>query len=220
MNIRKSLNEVFLTIVSKCNYIVHDLPCEIKYFFQKILRKEHVSDCDFWSLDFHLAKIIYPKLKYFRNSKRSGYPIDFSEFDNGGWRTKKEYEEEIKSGKITGGGSDEWDRTLDKILFSFAWRLSDGYVLNKKDFRWMHRQIGVILKEKREKILGDKKQKTKKLLKLATKEIDELILDWKNSNYKKYSIYNSYSRKLHRKMESIAYEYSKLFGKYFWSLWD
>jgi hypothetical protein len=199
--------EIFCAIWRKCNYIVNELPYNIKYFFQKIYRKEHVSDCDFWSLDYHLAKIIYPKLKYFKNSRRVGYPIDFCEFDENAWRTKKEYDDAIKKGEITGGGPKEWENTLDKILFSFAWRLSDGLDLNKKDFRWMHRQIGVILKNERKKILGNKK------------EINELISEWRNSSYKGYSIYN-YPRNLHKKMDDISFEGTKLFGKYFWSLWD
>jgi hypothetical protein len=38
---------------------------EVKWFFQRIYRRNHTADVDLWGLFGHLAKIIYPKLLAF-----------------------------------------------------------------------------------------------------------------------------------------------------------
>lgn len=67
-------------------------PRDIKHFFQTFWRG--FSDGDLWDLDVHLAKIILPRLIYFRKQPLMSYPIGLTE--------------------------DEWLEILDKMIFAFA----------------------------------------------------------------------------------------------------
>lgn len=53
----------------------------VKYFFQKLFRKSHCSDKDFFSLDLHLATIIHKKLKAFREFDPGSYPSELDSYE-------------------------------------------------------------------------------------------------------------------------------------------
>ena len=61
-----------------------------------------------WSLDCTLAEIMLPKLLWFKNcTDRHGYPSDFYDHE-----TEESYE-------------DEWNETLEKIVFAIAYAAND-----------------------------------------------------------------------------------------------
>ena len=93
----------------------------IKYTFQKTTRHHHTSDIELWNLDGALAKYLYKKIKAFRDMKRNGYPSYFSEYCENEWKSKGDYEKAIYEGKIGGGGSEAWDKTLDHILMALEY---------------------------------------------------------------------------------------------------
>lgn len=70
---------------------------KLKHWLQKIFRG--VGDDELWSLDFTLAKLIYPRLKAFRETTVS-YPTNLEDFN-------------------------EWQDILDKMLYSFEFLASD-----------------------------------------------------------------------------------------------
>jgi hypothetical protein len=47
---------------------------EVKYFFQRIFRKNHLSDVEVWECGFDIAKYSLKKIKAFRAMNRQGYP--------------------------------------------------------------------------------------------------------------------------------------------------
>lgn len=63
----------------------------IKFFFQKLFYG--YSEKDLWGLDYHLAKLILPRLKAFYNMEKFGHPMEFTE--------------------------EEWDAALNKMIYSF-----------------------------------------------------------------------------------------------------
>jgi len=48
---------------------ISNYPRSIKFFFQRGFRG--YADCDCWSIDWHISKIIAPMLKQLRDNKRS-----------------------------------------------------------------------------------------------------------------------------------------------------
>lgn len=138
---------------------------KIKWFFQRLFRG--YSDCDLWNLDYHLAKIILKRLKAFKKMERKGIPSTLNSFD-------------------------EWNKILDKMIFSFEFIRSDyGW---DENFIW-HDEIWEKL-EKKEKIMniniGDK----------------DFYSDIKFNAEKHDEYYQKYE------------EGMELFSKYFGSLWD
>jgi hypothetical protein len=55
--------------------------------------------------------------------ERHGYPSAFSEYSENTWKSKEEYDNAIKEGKIKGGGLEAWEKVLDEIIFAFEWHL-------------------------------------------------------------------------------------------------
>lgn len=192
---------------------VEEKPREIKWFLQKIFRKAHVSDCELWNLDFHLARSIYPKLKMFVKMKKAGYPMAFSEHDPSAW-TKTEYNKAKKNGEVIGGGPKMWDKYLNEMLFAFAWTVVEGDdVLNIDEQVWVYKEIKKWYKDK------IKKLNAKQLLKEEDKEFRKKLDLLKQVKFgKKFSI--SFPIELEVDIDKRASEGMKLFGKFFWSLWD
>ncbi|MFW6002598.1 MAG: hypothetical protein ACOCQD_04595, partial [archaeon] len=110
----------------------------IKYTFQKLVRKHHTSNMELWNLHAHLAKIIYPKFKAFKEMKQHGYPADFSEYFEHEWSSKEEYDKAVEEGKIIGGGAKKWEEVQNEILFAFEYFLHSEYNSKIKNFykRW------------------------------------------------------------------------------------
>lgn len=212
--ILKALKKAFWAIWRICDRIVNLPRCEIKWFFQKILRPDHVSDCELWNLGNHLAEIIYYKLKRFKRMERHGYPIGFSEYnpDDPAWPSKKAYDADIKSGKIVGGGPDMWEKYIDEMIFAFGWQLAEGE-WKKSERRWVHKNIGLWLQEEKEKF------STKELLQGKDQKINEWIEDWKRAKINYMQVHN-YPRELKWEMYKRADNGLKIFGEYFRGLWD
>ena len=100
---------------------------KIKWFLQKVFRKDHTSDHELWSLDYYLAKIILPKLKRFKAMGRNGYPGNFiskkEEALNMGY-TEGEIDKAINKGDLVIGGPEKWEESLDEMIFAFDFIVS------------------------------------------------------------------------------------------------
>ncbi|GHV76571.1 hypothetical protein AGMMS49942_13920 [Spirochaetia bacterium] len=98
------------------------------YMLQRIFRSNHVAEIDLWSMDFCMAKWIYPRIKAFIKQDRHGYPSQFSEYNEHEWKSREEYDNAVRDGKILGGGMDAWNNVLQEILFAFEWKIEyDDY---------------------------------------------------------------------------------------------
>lgn len=114
---------------------IKDVGYDVKYFFQKIFRKNHTSDRELWNLYGVIIKHMYPKLLAFKKLNRAGYPIGFSEFDDSmGYTNKEEYDKAIADGDMFGGGMEAWNKILDEIIFACEYTLHDEYDKKYKFF--------------------------------------------------------------------------------------
>jgi hypothetical protein len=66
---------------------------------------------------------MYPKLKRFIDSNRSGCPSCFLEFEDQPFISRERYDAEIAEGKLHGGGIEAWENTLREMLCWFEWKL-------------------------------------------------------------------------------------------------
>lgn len=62
-------------------------------------KKQQIKAQELWGLDVHLAKLILPKLKAFREMHRISYPCNLK----------------------NNGGFEEWNNILDKMIFAFQY---------------------------------------------------------------------------------------------------
>lgn len=92
---------------------------EVKWFLQKVFRKNHTSDIELWGLYEYLSKYILRKLKAFKNYDRVGYPSTFASYYKDEWRSKEEYDKAVEKGDMKGGGSEAWEKCLDEMIFAF-----------------------------------------------------------------------------------------------------
>ena len=88
----------------------------IKYFFQKIFRKNHISDIEMWNCYVYLAKFILPRLKAFRTQKIHGYPNDINSISNS--RTVAAEDDEQFKKEL-----DNWLKIIDEMIFAFEYAL-------------------------------------------------------------------------------------------------
>lgn len=181
----------------------------ITWFFQRRFRKHGCSDSDLWDLDGHLAKIILPKLRAYRNYSLHGYPTDFLTWedvqDSGEYKNAEEYEHAVQKGELTGGGFEKWLSVLDEMIFAFEFFLADsGNCKELKNF---------ILK------YGDwheEKPENKKYPQFLN--INEPITGNSKSDLSKTPYY--FDDKLYSEHGKRAQKGFELFGKYFCNLWD
>ena len=169
--------------------------CNIKWFFQRIFRSYHASDCDLWGLSHHLADVILPKLKAFRRSNLHGYPQYFSD-------------DEDHPGEI-GGGFDKWMETLDDMIFAFEFMQAEEAPDESKIRKEFNKKYG----DWEEKTEANKKTMSwyRNEDGLMTSEVgDELV-----SEHVYY-----YNNDLYMKHHVRAQEGLEKFGKFFWNLWD
>lgn len=97
----------------------------IKYTYQKIVRKHSTSDIELWNLHSHLAKIILPKLRAFRDMDHAGYPAQFAEYSENEWKDKSEYDKFVEEGKIVGGAGEKWIEYLNEMIFGLDYLLHE-----------------------------------------------------------------------------------------------
>jgi hypothetical protein len=98
---------------------IPDVLRSVKWFFQRIVRSHHSSDCDLWGLDNHLTPIIFKKLVAFRKQPLHGYPSCLSEYFENEWESKEKYDEAVTKGEMLGGGFEAWLKILDEMIFAF-----------------------------------------------------------------------------------------------------
>ena len=83
----------------------------IKWFFQNLIRG--FSGRDLWSLDYHLAELILPRLIAFKKINRLGVPGILCKVDG----TDQDFEAEGK----------QWEEILDKMILGFDLLVKDSY---------------------------------------------------------------------------------------------
>ena len=198
---------------------IKDFFRSIKYTLQKVVRRHHTSDLELWNLHAHLAKIIYPKFKAFKEMKQHGYPSVFSEYHEHEWRSREEYDRAIKEGKMIGGGPEKWEEVQDEILFAFEYLLHDEDEKRVKDF---YKRWGI--KDPREEIEENLNHsywyKSEDGHTIMTGEpISKEEMKEKGYTFeKKDSMY--YNVHLEHEHAMRAQKGFKLFGEYFMNLWD
>ena len=69
--------------------------------FEDMTEEEKGNEC--FSLYYPLAEFIYPRLKYFRDSDKMGYPTELNSME-------------------------EWNEILDKMLFAFNFVLNENRI--------------------------------------------------------------------------------------------
>jgi len=74
-----------------CWYRIRSVYFEVKYLFQRIFRKNHLSDIEIWECGFDVAKYSLKKIKAFRAMNRHGHPGNLNSME-------------------------EWDKILDEII--------------------------------------------------------------------------------------------------------
>ncbi|MCL2211681.1 MAG: hypothetical protein FWB95_07155 [Treponema sp.] len=101
----------------------------LRMFFQKVFRKNHISDIETWNSYTYMSKLILPHLKAYKKEKRFGYPSEFSEYEDtsGRWNSKEEYDQAIKDGTLIGGGYEAWEEALDKIIFAVEYTVYEAF---------------------------------------------------------------------------------------------
>jgi len=191
---------------------------EIKWCFQRLFRKHGCADIDFWGLDYHLAKIILPKLIAFRSQKLHGHPMDFSDWsedDNIGM-TKEEYDEAKAKGDFIGGGHEKWLEIIDEMIFAFEYLLyTDSFDKKEKKF---YEKYGYKnpYRETDDNLTWGYNYKTKNgdHCSSGDSNLEEkgYIMIGKHKSY--------HDMELLREISVRAKKGFELFGKYFMNLWD
>ena len=105
-----------------------DILYNVKYFFQKIFRKNHISDIEMWNCYVYLAKFILPRLKAFRTQDIHGFPDDVNSISNSRIVAAKD-DEQFKE------GLEEWLEIIDEMIFAFEYALyGDSSDKNEEKF--------------------------------------------------------------------------------------
>lgn len=105
----------------------------LRMIFQKIFRRNHLCDYDVYEAQICMAKRILPVLYAFRNSERMGHPSIFSEYEENSWGSREEYDEAINSGRMIGGGEEQWIKELNHIIDAVEFIAFEG---TKKITAW------------------------------------------------------------------------------------
>jgi len=93
-----------------------------KYLFQKIFRKNHLSNRDIWGTCYNMAPYILKRLEAFYNLDLMGVPFDFVDYDEneGAWNSYEDY----KASGVVGGGEEAWKATIGEMIFAFYFLLA------------------------------------------------------------------------------------------------
>lgn len=200
-------------------YGLKDLKYNIVHHAQRIYRPNHTSDRDIWSLDFHLAEIILPKLIAFQKANKHGTPI----FDD---YVQDENDDQEKA------RTKKWDDIIDQMIVGMKYVVVDGYGKKYKKYeRELKRQFGdwdaKTEKNKRYHLWkhlppNENGERMSQLVddpsELSSEDIEELVKE-NGPNWLQDSIHY-YNVNLHNEIAKKAQEGLKLFGEYFMNLWD
>lgn len=209
-----------------CYYLRNDLFYDIKYLLQKLFRKHHSSDCDLYNLCYHLSNIILPKLIAFKEMNRIGYPFYFSEYskDFMGGISKKEYNAMKKKDQIGGGEEEAWERVIDEMIFALEYnKLSE---INKKELAKFFKKWNLInpYRETEDNLKWTYTYKTDNGIMICNEEdYNKIEIGEKeiSNDYKLVGKSRSYiDNDLLTQYRDRAEEGMRLFGKFFWNLWD
>lgn len=201
-----------------------NLPYMFKMFFQKVFRKDHVSNNQIWDCCSYLARYIYPRIKRFYEGKRVGYPSAFIEYDEGGgtgFKNKQKYDQAKKDGWIEGGGPEAWEEVLKEIFFAFEFMKAEE---DNKFFKKVFApKYGDWHEKKEENLCKSRWFKEKDgNMTMTCGEQDNVDLDkWEPRDppdWDREPFY--YDIELHKEFIYRAQKGLELFGKYFNNLWD
>ncbi|MDR2702169.1 MAG: hypothetical protein LBB72_07040 [Spirochaetaceae bacterium] len=232
---------LFEKVFYRVTYCAKNFFRGIKYGFQKLIRPYHVSDWDLWDLDALMAKMLYPKILAFKKMERHGYPSAFSEYSKNEWKSKDEYENAVKEGKIKGGGPEAWEKVLDEIIFAFEWHLycKDTIGTDKKGIKFFekygyknpyakteeNKSVSYVYRMS-EKYINEQVEKSPDLKEFGglapeclSDESDLHIKEPENYTFIKESIRYSDTRYI-VEIGKRALEGFRLFGEYFTNFWD
>ena len=95
-------------------YRIKKIENRIVWAFQRAVRKNHAADVDLLRLDFHIAKLLLPKLEAFRNQRLHVSPT---------------------------GDMGTWLNVLDEIIYAFKWNVYANWEKSPKrerDFYLCH----------------------------------------------------------------------------------
>jgi hypothetical protein len=201
----------------------------IKWFFQRVFRSSHASDCDLWGLNHRLAEIILPKLVAFRKKEPHGYPCDFCDWEpskndpkyGGLGITKKEYDAAKKKGNYVGGGHKAWMAVIDEMIFAMEHTLVDDSCDEKKEAaffkKWnMENPQAEIKNNAKIQYKYEEVGKDKPMIMMTEKPPSKVEKKWKLLE-KSIHYYNGEAMK---KLWDRHQKGMELFGKYFGGLWD
>jgi hypothetical protein len=200
--------------------IIHrleDFYREVKYAIQRYYRHHHCSDADIWNLNYHLAEIILKKLKAFKSAKRVAYPTIYCEYEeDSAWASKEEYDKQVASGNILGGGEKAWEAALDEMIFAFEFysnyesgiEKSEKRVLKKYGLKDPHARIpeNRHVSYAHEMASGHRFNSHRKDDEKSVKFLGEEV------SYYNFDLEKEYWERAQKGFE--------LFGKHFMSLWD
>ncbi len=201
----------------------------IKWVIQRIFRKSHASDCDIWNLSHHMARSILPKLIAFKKSSRMGYPSTFSDWDEENpyslGMDKKEYDAAVKKGDMKGGGEKAWEKVIDEIIFAFEYQLYHDEYGKKQEAMFAKYDILDPHRKTDDNLSWGYNYKTDKGESMFCSEEDHIrIQGVDKEKYKGYVLIGKhrsyYNVEDSRRQWDRVTKGMKLFGEYFWSLWD
>jgi hypothetical protein len=114
---------------------------QLRMFFQKVTRLNHISDSDLWECHATMARKILPVLYAFRKMERQGHPTFYSDYDkNSGWQSEDDYTKALENGDVHGGGMTAWDKDIDHIIHSLEYLAWEG---SKKLDKWYIDNFGM-----------------------------------------------------------------------------
>lgn len=156
-----------------------------------------------------------------------GYPIDFTEYDPehaGPWANKEEYDKEIESGTLVGGGPEAWEAVLDEMIFAFELFKADE---DEKHYKQFVKKYGYDWEAKtpENKIVSTwyRNPETGQSMMIG-EEADPPGPPWVKDNDRGLGAVLGkpfyYNYKLHTEAWARAQKGFELFGKYFGALWD
>jgi hypothetical protein len=196
---------------------------------------------DLWNLDGYMAKILFPRLLAYKKMERHGYPGDFVEYHKNEWKSKDEYENAKKEGRIKGGGPEAWEKILDEIIFAFEWHVycKDSIGTDKHEIKFFekygyknpyaetdeNKSVSYIYRMS-EKYINEQIEKSPDLKKFGGL-VPECLSDECDLHLKQPENYALIRERIYymdthyiMEIEKRALEGFKLFGEYFTAFWD
>ncbi len=205
--------------------------------FQRITRKNHVSDCDAWDCGHTMAPYILKHLKAFLKYSKEhghGYPMYFSNFEpndddpnrcSGLNMTKDEYDKAMEEGRYGGGEMDAWHATITEMIFAFEYSMFSGSCDKDEDNFYKRWNILDPHRETEDNLSWGYNYKTNDdmWMTCSQESHDEIQADTsgKYDGYKLLGKHRSYyNHEEAMVLGKRAEEGMRLFGKFYWNLWD